>query len=103
MACFEVFSASIHHLTDNFAIHYALADPEKSQELKDFVKNIVVQEHNDIVQMQRSEIASLQSEVRRLHDIHAAEVQRLHGAHAEEVLRLHSEYTLKLRNALGVV
>jgi hypothetical protein len=116
MTCqyFDVLSAHIQHLTDNFAIRQALADPKKSQELTEFVQDIVhsetsllMREHNDVIQMQRNEMTTLHSEIDRLQRVrmdsihaHAAEVLRLHGAHAAEVQSLHSDYTLRLRDAL---
>ena len=112
---------------NNFAINQALANPRKSQELTEFVQDIVhnetsllMREHNDIIQTQRDLITSQNTEMERLqrermdrinshaaevHGLliaHAAEVQSLCGTHAAEVQDLHREYTDKLRTALHV-
>ena len=99
-------SSCLAYLTDNLAIHQALVDPKKSQELTDFVQSIVhtetsalMREHNDVIQMQRDEIAALHAEIRRLQ----CERMECINAHAAEVQALHGEYTLKLRHAMAVV
>ena len=122
---FDMLNTYTNHLIDKFALHQALADPKKSQELTEFVQDIVhnetsllMREHNDVIQMQRNDITALHSEieklqrermeninahaaeVQRLHGIHAAEVQRLHGIHAAEVQDLHATCTEKLKHAL---
>jgi len=110
---------------NDFAINQALANPRKSQELTEFVQEIVhnetsslMREHNDIIQTQHDRITSQNTEIERLqrermdrinahaaevhglHVTHAAEVQGLCGTHAAEVQDLHREYTDKLRAAL---
>ena len=100
---FEILNMYINHLTDNIAIYQALADPKKSKELTEFVQSIVndetsslMREHNDVIQMQRDEIASLHSEIKRLQRERMDNI----NAHAEEVQGLHKEYTIKIKNAL---
>ena len=63
--CFEVLRAYVNNLYDDFVIHQALANPRKSQELKEFVHDIfhsetsaLMREHNDIIQTQRDQILS---------------------------------------------
>ena len=99
---FDMLNTYTNHLIDKFALHQALADPKKSQELIEFVQDIVhnnnetssllMREHNDVIQMQRNDITALHSEIEKLQrermeniNAHAAEVQRLHGIHAAEV------------------
>ena len=97
--------ACLAHLTDSFVIYQALANPKKSQELTEFVKDIVhtetsalMREHNDVIQMQRDEISMLQTEISRLQRERMDHI----NAHAAEVQALHGEYTLKLRASAGV-
>ena len=94
--------ACLAHLTDSFVIYQALANPKKSQELTEFVKDIVhtetsalMREHNDV---QRDEISMLQAEISRLQRERMDHI----NAHAAEVQALHGEYTLKLRASAGV-
>ena len=75
-----------------YSIRQALANPKTSQELTDFVKDIVHTETAALrhtLQMQRDEISRLQRE--RMDTI---------NAHAAEVQALHSEYTLKLKHCM---
>ena len=126
---FDMLNTYTNHLIDKFALHQALADPKKSQELIEFVQDIVhnnnetsssllMREHNDVIQMQRNDITALHSEieklqrermeninahaaeVQRLHGIHAAEVQRLRGIHAAEVQRLHGIHAAEVQDLL---
>jgi alkyl hydroperoxide reductase subunit AhpF len=94
--------ACLAHLTDSLVIYQALANPKKSQELTEFVKDIVhtetsalMREHNDV---QRDEISMLQTEISRLQRERMDHI----NAHAAEVQALHGEYTLKLRASAGV-
>ena len=124
---FDAIRKYISFLIDDFAICQALADPRNSQELTEFVQDIVhnetsslMREHNDVIEMQRDEINKIRSEIRRLqhermeninahatevlalHGAHAVEIQGLHGAHAVEIQGLHGEYTHKIKNARAI-
>ena len=112
--CVEVLRAYVNNLFDDFVIHQALANPRKSQELKEFVHDIfhsetsaLMREHNDIIQTQRDQILSLNSEIDKIQhermdniNTHAAEIKGLHSVHAAETQALHREYTDKLRDAV---
>ena len=94
---------------DSIALHQALADPRKSQELREFTKDIVhaetgalMREHNDVIRMQQESIAWLGAELRRAQaermdaiNAHAKEVLDMHKQHAADIQALHSEYRLR--------
>ena len=100
---FDILNTYITHTTDDFTIYQALADPKKSQELTEFVQDIVhnetsllMREHNDVIQMQRNDIAYLRSEIDKLHRERMDNI----NSHAAEVQSLHVKYTEKLKHAL---
>jgi hypothetical protein len=94
----------------NFAINQALANPRKSQELAEFVQEIVhneisslMREHNNITKTQHDQITSLNTAIEKLQrermeriNSHAAEIHGLHVTHAAEIQCLHRMYTEKL-------
>jgi hypothetical protein len=124
----DMISTFINNLSDNFAIHQALTNPRKSQELTEFVQDLIqhetsslIREHNDIIQTQHNRITCQDNqidllqcervnainshaiEIQSLHSSHAAEIQRLHRSHAAEIQGLHVGYCEKIKNALTVV
>ena len=113
----DMINTYINNLSDNIAIHQALANPRKSQELTEFVQELIhhetsslMREHNDIIQTQHNRITFQDTEIQRLQcervntiNSHATEIQSLHCSHAAEIQGLHREYCEKIKNALAGV
>jgi hypothetical protein len=122
---FDMINTHLNNLSDNFAIHQALANPRKSQELTEFVQDLIhhetsslMREHNDIIQTQHNRITFQDTQIERLqcervnainshateiqsiHGAHTAEIKSLHCSHAAEIQGLHMEYCEKIKNAL---
>ena len=67
--------------------------------MQDIVHNetsLLMREHNDVIQMQRNDIAYLRSEIDKLHRERMDNI----NSHAAEVQSLHVKYTEKLKHAL---
>ena len=84
-------SSYVNHLSEDFAIHQVLgllANPGKSQELKEFVHDIfhnetcsLMREHNDVIQTQRDQIIFLNSKIEKVQ----RERMDIINAHASEI------------------
>jgi iron-sulfur cluster repair protein YtfE (RIC family) len=121
--CLKSCSLYANNLIDSLVLHQILSNPRSSPELAQFLKDIVHNETDHLLQelnekttvvnakadqlrRESETIKELEAKHRETIEAHTKdfikqteEIKRLHAAHAAETQGLHAEYTEKLRKA----
>ena len=112
----------VENIICNLAMYQALANPRKSVELTEYMREIVqsetstlMREHNEVIQMQDERIAVLKAEVDRLererlervqgHAVEmkqlaaeqCAEVKAIYQRHCAEMKELHEQHSAEIK------
>ena len=100
LAAFQMLGMVVENIICKLALYQALANPRKSVELTEYVREIVqsetstlMREHNNVIQMQDERIAVLKAEVDCLE---RERVEREHG-HAMEMKKLVAEQCAEVK------